>query len=49
MSEAPEWKAYLERNFSSDKLLTGDALKKYLDADYAAAKAVLSDLGLTKR
>ena len=46
--DTPEWKAYLERNFSSDEFLTGDALKKYLERDYAAARAVLSDLSLTK-
>ncbi len=49
MSAAPEWKAYLERNFSADNFRTGDALTRYLEQDYAAAKAVLSDLGLTKR
>ena len=46
--EAPEWKAYLETNFSSDEFLTGEPLKKYLERDYAAAKAVLSELGLAK-
>jgi len=46
--ETPEWKAYLEKNYSSDEFLTGAALKTYLERDYAAAKAVLSDLGLTK-
>lgn len=48
ITASPDWKAYLERNFSSDEFLTGDALRKYLDRDYAAAKAVLADLGLTK-
>ena len=46
--EAPEWKAYLERNFSSDEFLTGETLRQYLDRDYAAAKAVLTDLKLTR-
>jgi putative tricarboxylic transport membrane protein len=48
VTESPDWKAYLEQNFSSDEFITGAALKKYLDQDYAAAKAVLADLGLTK-
>jgi putative tricarboxylic transport membrane protein len=48
MIEAPEWQAYLERNFSHDEFLTGEALRKYLDRDYAAARAVLSDLGLAR-
>lgn len=48
VTEAPEWKAYLEKNYSSDEYRTGAGLRSYLDRDYAAAKAVLSDLGLTK-
>ena len=48
MAQTPEWKAYLERNYSADNFLIGGALSKYLDEDYAAAKAVLADLGLVK-
>jgi putative tricarboxylic transport membrane protein len=48
VTEAPEWKAYLEKNYSSDEFRTGTGLRSYLDRDYAAAKAVLSELGLTK-
>jgi len=48
MTEAPEWKAYLQKNFSSDEFLIGGPLKKYLEQDYGAAKSVLLDLGLAK-
>jgi putative tricarboxylic transport membrane protein len=48
MSETPEWKAYLESSFATDEFLTGDALRKFLERDYAATKSVLTDLGLAK-
>jgi len=48
VTETAEWKAYLEQSFASNEFLTGDPLRKYLDRDYAAAKAVLSDLGLAR-
>jgi putative tricarboxylic transport membrane protein len=48
MTQTAEWKAYLEKNYSAPLFLTGEALQKYLDEDYAAAKSVLTDLGLVK-
>jgi tripartite-type tricarboxylate transporter receptor subunit TctC len=44
----PEWKADLEKNFWSDNFMTGAALRKEIDREYAATKAVLTDLGLAK-
>jgi putative tricarboxylic transport membrane protein len=49
VAEAPEWKADLEKNFWTDHFVTGAALKKELEQEYAADKAVLVDLGLAKR
>jgi putative tricarboxylic transport membrane protein len=48
VTETPEWKADLEKNFWTDHLVTGAALKKELDLEYAADRAVLVDLGLAK-
>jgi putative tricarboxylic transport membrane protein len=48
LTETADWKGYLERNFSADEFLTGEAFKQRLDSDYAEMKAVLADLGLTK-
>ena len=48
VSETPEWKSDLEKNFWSPHFLTGAALKKELEQEYAADKAVLVDLGLAK-
>ena len=47
-TEAAEWKADLEKNVWADAFLSGEALRKDLDADYAEMKAVLVDLGLAK-
>jgi putative tricarboxylic transport membrane protein len=47
-TEAPEWKADLEKNLWSDDFTTGDAFRKELDKDYAGMKAVLVDIGLAK-
>jgi putative tricarboxylic transport membrane protein len=49
VAEAREWKADLEKNFWTDHFVTGAALKKELEQEYAADKAVLVDLGLAKR
>ncbi|MGZ5124270.1 MAG: tripartite tricarboxylate transporter substrate binding protein [Burkholderiales bacterium] len=49
VSETPEWKADLEKNFWTDHFVTGAALKKELEQEYAADKAVLVDLGLAKQ
>jgi putative tricarboxylic transport membrane protein len=44
----PAWKSDLERNFLSDDFALGERFKADLTQDYAAMKAVLSDLGLAK-
>ncbi|MDB5772239.1 MAG: tctC6 [Burkholderia sp.] len=48
VTESPEWKKDLETNFWSDDFTTGEQFKKDLAQDYAAMKAVLTELGLTK-
>jgi putative tricarboxylic transport membrane protein len=47
-TEAPEWKADIEKNFWADDFVPGDRFRKDLDQDYAAMRAVLVDLGLAK-
>ena len=47
-TEAPEWKADLEKNFWADDFIAGERLKKELDQDYGDMKAVLVDIGLAK-
>ncbi|HEY0338410.1 MAG TPA: tripartite tricarboxylate transporter substrate binding protein [Burkholderiales bacterium] len=49
VAEAPEWKADLEKNYWSDHFVTGAALKKELEQEYASDRAVLVDLGLAKQ
>jgi putative tricarboxylic transport membrane protein len=44
----PEWKTDLERFFWTDDFTVGAQLRKDLEQDYAATKAVLTDLGLAK-
>lgn len=48
VSETPEWKSDLEKNYWTDEFVTGAALKKMLDQEVVETKAVLSDLGLAK-
>lgn len=48
VTETPEWKAELERNFWTDDFQTGAALRKEIDKEYADSKAVLTELGLVK-
>ena len=48
VSETPEWKADLERNFWTPHFVTGAQLKKDIEQEYAATKAVLLDIGLAK-
>ena len=48
VTEAPEWKAELEKNYWTDDFLTGPQFRKELDRDYAAMRAVLVDIGLAK-
>ena len=47
-TQAPEWKADIEKNFWSDDFVTGEQFRKDLDKDYADMRAVLVDLGLAK-
>ena len=47
-TQAPEWKADLEKNYWSNDFVTSAEFRKDLDKDYAAMKAVLVDLGLAK-
>ena len=47
-TEVPEWKTDLERNYWSDDFVPSAQFAKDLDKDYAAMKAVLTELGLAK-
>ena len=47
-TETPEWKADLEKNLWTDHFVTGAELRKDLEQEYAATKAVLTELGLAK-
>ncbi len=48
MMEVEEWKAELATNFWSANFQTGAETRKFLDPDYADAKAFLTELGLAK-
>ena len=48
-SETPEWKAELERYYWSDYFVTGAALRKNLEKEYADSKSVLVDVGLIRQ
>ncbi len=48
VSETPEWKAVLEKNYWADDFATGAKFRKEIEQDYAATKVVLTDLGLAK-
>ncbi|HUR58342.1 MAG TPA: tripartite tricarboxylate transporter substrate binding protein [Opitutaceae bacterium] len=48
MVASPEWKAQLETHGWSGQFLKSAEFTKYLEADYAANKAVMADLGLVK-
>jgi putative tricarboxylic transport membrane protein len=48
VTESAEWKADLEKNLWTDHFVTGAELRKDLEQEYAATKAVLMDLGLAK-
>jgi putative tricarboxylic transport membrane protein len=47
-TQVPEWKEDLEKNYWTEHFVTGSALTKLLDQEYAETKAVLVDLGLAK-
>jgi putative tricarboxylic transport membrane protein len=44
-----EWKEDLEKNYWSDDFVTSAQFRKDLEQDYAAMKAVLTELGLAKQ
>jgi tripartite-type tricarboxylate transporter receptor subunit TctC len=44
----PEWKSEVATNVWEDVFLIGRDARKYLDADNATVKAMLSELGLAK-
>ena len=48
VTESPEWKADLEKNYWSNDFVTGERFRKDIDRDYADMKSVLVDLGLAK-
>lgn len=48
-SDTAEWKTELERYFWSDFFVTGAALRKTLEKEYADMKTVLVELGLVKQ
>jgi putative tricarboxylic transport membrane protein len=48
VTEAPEWKAELVRNFWTHDFETGASLRKSIDQEYADSKSVLVELGLVK-
>jgi putative tricarboxylic transport membrane protein len=47
-TEAPEWKADLEKNYWSDDFAPSQQFRKDLETDYAAMNAVMVELGLAK-
>jgi putative tricarboxylic transport membrane protein len=49
VTETPEWKTDLERNFWADDFVPGAQFRKELDKDYEAMKSVLVDIGLAKQ
>ncbi len=49
VNEITEWKAELERYYWSDYFVTGAALRKNLDKEYAEMKSVLIELGLVRQ
>jgi tripartite-type tricarboxylate transporter receptor subunit TctC len=48
VTATPEWKADLEKNYWTEEFITGAELRKEIESDYAATRAVLVDLGLAK-
>ena len=48
MSQTPEWKADLEKNHWTEHFLTGAALAREIEKEYAELKTALSEVGLVK-
>lgn len=49
VNETSEWKAELERYYWSDFFVTGAALRKNLEREYAQTRVILGELGLLKQ
>jgi putative tricarboxylic transport membrane protein len=49
VTETPDWKSDLEKNFWADDFVPGAQFRKELDKDYEAMKSVLVDIGLAKQ
>jgi putative tricarboxylic transport membrane protein len=49
MSETPEWKADLERNYWSPEFVVGDKLRQEIVREHGDLKVVLAELGLAKQ
>ena len=49
VTDSPEWKDDLKKNYWFADFRTGDDFKKDLDRDYASMKSVLVDLGLARQ
>jgi putative tricarboxylic transport membrane protein len=47
-TEAPEWKADLERNFWANVFVSGEQFSRELEQDYKSMREILTDLGLAK-
>ncbi len=48
-TQAPGWRADLEKNYWSDEFIAGAQFRAYLDKDYGSMKAILTELGLAKQ
>jgi tripartite-type tricarboxylate transporter receptor subunit TctC len=48
-TQAPEWRADLEKNYWTDEFLSSAQFRAYLDKDYGRMKAVLAELGLARQ
>ena len=48
VTETPEWKTDLERNYWQEDFTTGAQFRKDIEQDYAATKTLLIELGLAK-
>ncbi|HZA93912.1 MAG TPA: hypothetical protein VE420_14910 [Gemmatimonadales bacterium] len=49
MSEAPEWKEYIERTSQTDRFLTGEELKSFIASDDAKNRKVFEQEGWVVR
>jgi putative tricarboxylic transport membrane protein len=49
VNETAEWKAEMERYYWTDFFVTGAALRRNLEKEYAETRAVLGELGLTRQ